>query len=169
MEIIANRILIGCDLILADIASDDDCGVPSSQPLHHFFGSLVVESHAVDQGIVSWQTKQAWLGIAFLWLRGYGAYFDESKSHISQLVAKFCVLVETSSQTDGIFEFQSKNFSLQVFAVGIVQPVKNRFCKWYLKQNLHECECETVGLFRRKPKQQWANYRFVHAGYFMQN
>ena len=68
---------------------------------------MIVETHAVDDGLVFGQAEQAWLGIAVLWARGDGANFDETKAQSRQCIDVFAIFVQACGQANGVFQGQT--------------------------------------------------------------
>ena len=54
----------------------------------------IVESHAIDDGLCLRQTKQARLGVAWLWARGDSADLDKAKTERGQRINICAVLVQ---------------------------------------------------------------------------
>ena len=69
--------------------------------------AVVIETHAVDDGLVLRQAEQTWLGIAVLWTWGDGANFDETKTQSRQCIDVFAILVQTCGQANWVFQGQT--------------------------------------------------------------
>jgi hypothetical protein len=70
----------GCFFIFADVDTDDEAGGAFFQVLGDPHSPSVIEAHAVEQGIILGNPKEARFGIARLGAGRYGAHFYESKS-----------------------------------------------------------------------------------------
>ena len=68
---------------------------------------MVVEAHAVDDGLPQRQAEKARLGVAWLWPRRHRADFDMAETQRRQPLDALAVLVEPGGQADPIGEFQA--------------------------------------------------------------
>ena len=62
--------------------------------------AVIVETHAVDDGLVLGQPEQARPGIALLRTRGQRPHLDEAEAHRQHLLGNLGVLVEASGEPD---------------------------------------------------------------------
>src|SRR5690606_40518664 len=102
--------------VLAGITADDDslAMLDVAQPSSRNVDPLVIEAHAVDQGLILRQAKHAGLFIAGLWSGSYGSDFDKPKAQCSHFVHIFGILVETRGQTHRIPKPKAEHLPFQV-------------------------------------------------------
>src|SRR5437867_5779808 len=114
-------VIFGClvqrgDFGFAEINADRMAGpavesAPMSELLGDGFGSGIVETHAVDDRLIGWHTKKAWLGIAGLRMPGDAAQLGEAETERGPNGYGVGIFVHASSQAERIWEFEAKQFN----------------------------------------------------------
>ena len=99
----------------ADIGAEGDAAVAKGfQPLAIGVDTVIVEAHAVDQGVVFNEAEQARLGVAGLWVAGNGAGFDKGKTQMLQACERLGVFIEAGGKANRMGEVEWAEFGAQV-------------------------------------------------------
>ena len=135
------RILVG-----ADIDADDAAMMRARrEPAQHRFGAVIVEAHAVDDGLVALQPEQPRPRIAALRLRRHGADLDKAEAEPQQRVGRLRALVEARGHADRIGEIQAEGAHRQL---RIVRPRLDR------RQQPQALDRHAMRVLRIEPAQQ---------------
>ena len=89
------------------------------QPLQHGFRAVIVETHAVDHGLVAFEPKQPRPRIAGLRFRRHGADLDKTEPQPQQRVRRLRALVETRGHADRIGKVQPERAHRQFAVIGL--------------------------------------------------
>ena len=84
---------------LGYVAADDDIRDALLELGHGVFYTFIIDAHAVDEGVVFYESERAGLGIARLRLGGEGAYLHETEAEVAHVVVELSVLVQTCRPT----------------------------------------------------------------------
>ena len=114
-EVVLHRPVVGCDLVLANVAPDNQPFRPADQTRHRWHQPLVVEPHPVEDAFVLHQTKKPGLGVARLRPRRHRANLHKPKAEQRQGVKPLRILVEPCGQTHLIGKLQSSHLNLLTF------------------------------------------------------
>ncbi len=118
---------------------------------------LVVEAHAIHDGLTLRNAEQPGPGITGLGAGGHRAHFDEAETHGGQAVNTGGVLVQTGGQTHRIGEAQAHDFHR---AIGYLAPGQaGKSCG--LKKG-QAPQTEAVGLFSVQGKEDFAGELIKH-------
>ena len=114
--------------------------------------TFVVKAQAVDQRAMLFQSKNAWLGVA--WLRPWcdGTDLQVTKTHSSQRVQIVAVFVQSSRQSNAVGEIQAEALDrgAGVIAIACADQGTNG-------SSIHDRQCQIVGFFRIHLEQDGAS------------
>ena len=110
-EVILRCLLVGGDLVAANVAPDNQARRPVLQPTDEFLKPPIVETHPVDQAAVFFEAEKPRFRIARLRLGGNGTYLNKGKTHGGQLGQPPSVFVEPRRQTYSVREPQARHFN----------------------------------------------------------
>lgn len=150
---------------LGYVAADDDIRDALLELGHGVFYTFIIDAHAVDEGVVFYESERAGLGIARLRLGGEGAYLHETEAEVAHVVVELSVLVQTCRQAHGIPECQAEYFAAQLSL--LVPDTENSpyktLGKWNIAQELQEAESDVMGRFRREGEEYTSDEQSVHS------
>ena len=108
----------GGDFGLAEVDSDRDSAGGVGEALGDGDGSVVIEAHSVDEGLVAWQAEHARLVVAGLRVPGDCADFDVAESELMPLIKGDGVFVEAGSKADSVRKVDSEKLDGVFFEWG---------------------------------------------------
>ena len=95
-----------CGRVLANIDAELALKLALRYLLHQMINTFVVESHAIDQGCVLWQSEEARARVASLRAGRDRANFDVTETKGTECVHVVRILVEAGCKSDAIAEFE---------------------------------------------------------------
>lgn len=96
------------DLGFAEIYAHGDLGFAGGEAGRDFSGALVIESQSVDEPLVAGDSEHPGLWISGLGMPGDGSDLDEAEPELVPVVENQGVLVKSSGEAEGVFEFDSE-------------------------------------------------------------
>jgi hypothetical protein len=134
-------ILVGADIDPHNATVMRACG----QPPQHRFGAVIVETHAIDDALVTLQPEQPRPWISGLWTRRHRADFDKAEAEPQQGIGHFRALVETRRHADRIGKVQAER-PHRKFRIVRLRPDR--------RQQFQALDCHPMGIFRVEPAQE---------------
>src|SRR5690606_17557626 len=150
-QVVVHRALDRGVEVLADVDAQHATVLCRAHPLEQVVDAVVVEAHAVDDGLGFRQAEQARLRVARLRARRHGADLGEAETQLAETVDGVAVLVQTGGQSDRVGEFQTHDLHWQgrrLLAQQTVQP--------QTPARAEQVEGQFVRGFRRQSKEQIA-------------
>ena len=105
--------VIGGSLVSAEVDAErnrDSAFFMALQVLFQALRASVVETHAINKGLVSGQTKETRLWIARLRAWGDSSDFSEAKTEVLPSARSFTVFVETGCKAHRVPEIEAEEF-----------------------------------------------------------
>ena len=117
----------------------------AGEPPQHRFRTVIVETHAVDDGLVPLQAEQPRPRIADLRARRHGADFDKAEAEPQQRVRRLRALVEAGGHADRIGKVQAEGANRKFW---IIRLLPRR------RQQPQALDCHAMRVFRIEPAEQ---------------
>ena len=137
---------VGGILVGPDIDADDAAVMRARRETpQHGFGAVIVETHAVDDGLVALQPEQPRPRIADLRQRRHRADLDKAEAETQQRIGRLRALVEACGHADRIGKIQPECAHGEL---RIVRPRPDR------RQQPQAMDRHAMGVFRIEPAQQ---------------
>jgi hypothetical protein len=115
------------------------------KPPQHDFRAVIVETHAVDHGLVPLEPEQPRPRIAGLRLRRHRADLNKAEAEPQQRVRHLRVLVEACGNADRVREVEAEGANRQFRVVG-ARPDR--------RQQFQALDRQAMRIFRVEPAQQ---------------
>ena len=123
---------------------------------------VVIDSHAVNDGLVLDNAEKTRLRIPRLWFCCQWSYLHESETEIRQFVIDLSILVQSACQSYRIWKFDSEYFSFEIGVFPFIYQPNDVARKRDPSENFQSVQCQVVGNFRIELEQYRSNECFVH-------
>ena len=161
-EVIFHRFVVGRDLVLPNVPADHESLGTADQTPGSRVQSVVVESHAVEDAAVLFQSKQPGLGVATLGTWGKGADLHKPKPKHLQRRQPARVLVEARRQSDGVGKRQTRHRHLASFVAFCRTPLHPPRHSRDARREHEKVHGGVVRTLRRHQEKQGFEDFFVH-------
>ena len=115
--------------------------------LYSILDTFIIDSEAVDKGLVAWNPETAGLRIAVLGLRSEGTDFYEAKTEVGHIVVELSILVQSACKAYRVRKMYSENLFFQTWSI-LIQATQDAACKRDVPQELKSGKCHVMGSFR---------------------
>ena len=116
--------------------------------LYSILDTFIVDSEAVDKGLVAWNPETAGLRIAVLRLRSEGTDFYKAKTEVGHVVVELAILVQSACKTYRVRKMYSENFFFQTWSILFIEATQYAASKRDVPQELKSGKCHVMGSFR---------------------
>ena len=110
-EVVIQRLFVRGVFVFAEVDAEDGARTRrGGNARDEGVNTVVVEAHAVDDGLVFGQAAEAWAVIARLRARGNGADFDEAESRAVKGADGDAVFIQPGGEAEAVREGQPQQF-----------------------------------------------------------